>query len=97
MFPFPSSFSECIKASRSSSCSASCSSIASDFLDLDGFFDLAGFSAVFLLRFPTLLFLGLTVGGVFGSNASDAAAFLFSDVFGLFDGFVEMAVLFWAV
>ena len=97
MFPFPSCFCECINASSSSSCSASWSSIASDFLDLDGFFDLAGFSAGGLLHFTTLVALGLTVGGVFGCNASDAAGFLLSDVFGFFDGFVELAVLFRAV
>ena len=97
MLPFPSSFCECINASSSSSCSASCCSIPSDFLDLDCFFDLAGSSAVVLLHFPTLLSLGSTVGSGFGSNASDAGAFLLSDVFGFFDSFVELAVLFRAV
>ena len=97
MLPFPSSFCEHINASSSSSCSSSCCSIPSDLLDLDCFFDLAVSSAVVLLHFPTLLALGLTVGHGFGSDASDGGALLLSDVFGFFDSFVELAVLFWAV
>ena len=57
----------------------------------------AGFCAGPLLGFTTFALLGLTVGGDFGCTASDASGFLLSDVFGFFDGFVVLAVLFWAV